>query len=110
MEYTLEEFGAEVLAVASAKEAIAAFIENPGQYDVLLADIGMPEENGYSLIRKIRALAPEAGGQVLAIAITAYASSQDHQVAIDAGFQAHVAKPVELDPLVLLIATLVQEN
>ncbi|MBW4516405.1 MAG: PAS domain-containing protein [Timaviella obliquedivisa GSE-PSE-MK23-08B] len=110
MEYTLAEAGAEVLIVASVREAIAAFTENPGKYDVLLTDIGMPEEDGYSLIRQIRAFNAEAGGQIPAIAITAYASEQERQMAIDAGFQAHVAKPVDLDPLILLIATLVKES
>ena len=110
MQYMLEDLGAEVLVVASAREAIAAFTENPSQYDVLLSDIGMPEEDGYSLIRQVRAFSVEVGGQIPAIAITAYVSGQEHQMAIDSGFQAHVAKPVELDSLISIIANLVKES
>jgi two-component system, chemotaxis family, CheB/CheR fusion protein len=106
MKYMLEEFGAEVRIVASVKEAIAAFTENSGLYDVLLSDVGMPEEDGYSLIRQIRAFSPEAGGQIPAIAITAYVSDQERRMAIDAGFQAHIAKPVEIDSLISIIANL----
>jgi two-component system, chemotaxis family, CheB/CheR fusion protein len=110
MKCMLEEFGAEVLVVASVSEAIAALTENPGQYDVLLSDIGMPEEDGYSLIRQIRAFSAEAGGQIPAVAITAYVSDQERQMAIEAGFQAHIAKPVDIDPLIVIIANLGKES
>ncbi|MFW9260047.1 chemotaxis protein CheB [Nostoc sp. CALU 546] len=106
LKWMLEEFGAEVVVVTSAKEAIAALTESPGKYDVLLADIGMPDEDGYSLIRQVRALETEAGGQIPAAAITAYATEQERQRAIDAGFQMHLAKPIELTELVLMIANL----
>ncbi|WP_414544177.1 chemotaxis protein CheB [Nostoc sp. CCY0012] len=102
----LEDFGAEVMVVTSAKEAIAALTESPGKYDVLLADIGMPEEDGFSLIRQVRALEAEVGGQIPAAAITAYATEQERQTAIDAGFQMHLAKPIELTQLVLMITNL----
>ncbi|PHM07981.1 chemotaxis protein CheB [Nostoc sp. 'Peltigera malacea cyanobiont' DB3992] len=102
----LENFRAEVVIVTSAREAIAALTESPGKYDVLLADIGMPEEDGFSLIRQVRALEAEAGGQIPAAAITAYATQQEQQRAIDAGFQTHLAKPIELTKLVLMIANL----
>ncbi|MEH1947715.1 MAG: chemotaxis protein CheB [Nostoc sp.] len=102
----LENFGAEVVIVTSTREAIAALTESPGKYDVLLADIGMPEEDGFSLIRQVRALEAEAGGQIPAAAITAYATEQERQRAIDAGFQMHLAKPIELTQLVLMIANL----
>ncbi|MEA5626482.1 chemotaxis protein CheB [Nostoc sp. UHCC 0251] len=102
----LENFGAEVVVVISAKEAIAALTESPSKYDVLLADIGMPEEDGYSLIRQIRELEVEAGGQIPAAAITAYATEQERQKIIDAGFQMHLAKPIDLTQLVLMIAKL----
>lgn len=102
----LENFGAEVVIVTSAREAIAALSESPGKYDVLLADIGMPEEDGFSLIRQVRALEAETGGQIPAAAITAYATEQERQRAIDAGFQTHLAKPIELTKLVLMIANL----
>ncbi|MHC5612279.1 MAG: ATP-binding protein [Nostoc sp.] len=102
----LEGFGAEVLVVTSAREAIAALTESPGKYDVLVADIGMPEEDGFSLIRQVRELEAKAGGQIPAAAITAYATEQERQKAIDAGFQRHLAKPIDLTELVLMIANL----
>ncbi|MCC5619162.1 PAS domain-containing protein [Nostoc sp. CHAB 5836] len=104
IQWMLEDCGAEVVVVTSAREAIAALTESPGKYDVLLADIGMPEEDGFSLIRQVRAL--EAGGQIPAAAITAYATEQEQQTAIDAGFQMHLAKPIDLAELGLMIANL----
>ncbi|MEH1998958.1 MAG: response regulator [Nostoc sp.] len=106
IKWMLEDFGAEVVVVTSAKEAIAALTESPGKYDLLLADIGMPEEDGFSLIRQVRELEAEAGGQIPAAAITAYATEQERQKAIDAGFQMHLAKPIDLTQLVLVIANL----
>ncbi|MEH2232318.1 MAG: chemotaxis protein CheB [Nostoc sp.] len=102
----LEEFGAEVVVVTSAREAIAALTESPDRYDLLLADIGMPEQDGYSLIRQIRKLKAEAGGQIPAAAISAYVTEQERQMAIYAGFQMHLAKPIDLTQLVLMIAKL----
>ncbi|WP_375511891.1 chemotaxis protein CheB [uncultured Nostoc sp.] len=106
LKWMLEDCGTEVVVVTSAREAIAALTESPSRYDVLLADIGMPEEDGFSLIRQVRALDAEAGGQIPAAAITAYVSEQEQQMAIDAGFQMHLAKPIELTELVLIIAKL----
>ncbi|MEH1976926.1 MAG: chemotaxis protein CheB [Nostoc sp.] len=106
LKWMLENFGAEVVVVTSAREAIATLTESPGKYDVLLADIGMPEEDGFSLIRQVRAFEAEAGGQIPAAAITAYATEQERQRAIDAGFQMHLAKPIDLTELVLMIANL----
>ncbi|WP_265278376.1 CheR family methyltransferase [Nostoc sp. KVJ3] len=106
IKWMLEDFGAEVVVVTSAREAIAALTESPGKYDLLLADIGMPDEDGFSLIRQVRALEAEAGGQIPAAAITAYATEQERQRAIDAGFQMHLAKPIDLTQLVLMIANL----
>jgi len=106
IKWMLEDFGVEVVVVTSAREAIAALTESPGKYDVLLADIGMPDEDGISLIRQVRALEAEAGGQIPAAAITAYVTQQEQQRAIDAGFQMHLAKPIELIELVLMIANL----
>lgn len=94
----LEQFGALVTVATSASEALLLFQQNPP--DILLSDIGMPEEDGYSLIQKIRALPPEAGGQVPAAALTAYVRGDDRQEALKAGFQMHVPKPIE--PLQLL--------
>ncbi len=102
----LENFGAEVVIVASAREAIAALTESPDRYDVLLADIGMPDEDGYSLIRQVRALDAQAGGQIPAVAITAYVSAQERERAISSGFQMHMAKPINPNQLVRMIASL----
>jgi two-component system CheB/CheR fusion protein len=104
--FVLESYGAEVLTVASAKSAIAALTENPGRYDVLISDIGMPEEDGYFLIREVRTLAAEAGGETPAVALTAYASDRERQRAIEAGFQTHIAKPIKPIQLGLIIANL----
>ena len=67
----------------------------------------MPQRDGYSLIRKIRALAPEHGGNTPAIALTAYARAEDRLKALMAGFQVHAAKPVDATELLVLVATLV---
>ncbi|MGB3263312.1 MAG: ATP-binding protein, partial [Microcoleus sp.] len=106
LEFVLESYGAEVLTVASARSAIAALTENPGKYDVLISDIAMPEEDGYFLIREVRALAEAAGGQIPAVALTAYASDPERQRAIEAGFQTHIAKPVKPIQLALIVANL----
>ncbi|MEG4576322.1 chemotaxis protein CheB [Microcoleus sp. N3A4] len=107
LKFVLENYGAEVLTVESARSAIAALTENPGRYDVLISDIGMPEEDGYFLIREVRALAADAGGQIPAAALTAYASDRERERAIEAGFQTHIAKPVKPVQLALIVANLV---
>jgi CheY-like chemotaxis protein len=75
--------------------------------DVLVSDIGVPGEDGYSLIRKIRARGAERGGNLPAAALTAYARSEDRIRALKAGFQTHLAKPVDPAELVATIAALV---
>jgi CheY-like chemotaxis protein len=100
----LENRGATVSPVASAEEALAALLSGPP--DVLMADIEMPGEDGYSLIRRVRALAPEEGGSVPAVALTAYASSQDRVNALLAGYSAHLSKPVPAAELVAVVARL----
>ncbi|GAB1541824.1 hypothetical protein NUACC21_44970 [Scytonema sp. NUACC21] len=100
----LEEFGAQVTAVASATEALKTVSEL--KPDVLISDIGMPFEDGYSLIRKVRKLTPEQGGQIPAIALTAYARAEDRAQAISAGFQAHLSKPVEPEQLATVVVKL----
>jgi two-component system CheB/CheR fusion protein len=102
----LEANQAIVTTVASASEAIATLTANPSAYDVLLSDISMPGEDGYTLIRRIRELSPEAGGQIPAAALTAHARSDDYAQAIAAGFQMHLSKPVPADQLALAVATL----
>ncbi|QKQ76189.1 ATP-binding protein [Nostoc sp. TCL240-02] len=106
--FVLEQAGARVIAVASAKDALQIFAEL--EPDVLLSDIGMPETDGYMLIRQIRALQPKQAKQIPAIALTAYAGEINQQQAIASGFQRHLSKPVEPDELVKAIATLIGRN
>ncbi len=104
----LEPCGALVRTADSAAEAFAAFRELPP--DVLLSDIGMTDEDGYHLLARVRALAPAQGGQVPAVALTAYAHVADRLRSFDAGFQLHIAKPVEPTKLVAAIARLVEQG
>jgi PAS domain S-box-containing protein len=104
----LEQLGADVVTAASAGEALSKF--QPGRYDAMLADIGMPEVNGYELIARVRSLGPEKGGDVPAIAVTAYAGKEDRLRAIASGFQYHLSKPVEPGELVGAIATLIRSE
>ncbi|MEG5170566.1 chemotaxis protein CheB [Microcoleus sp. B3-D7] len=106
LEFVLKSYGAEVSTVESARSAIVAMKENPGRYDLLISDIGMPEDDGYFLIREVRALAAEVGGEIPAVALTAYASDKERERAIEAGFQIHIAKPVEPDQIALIVANL----
>ncbi|MGJ5672969.1 MAG: response regulator [Nostochopsis sp.] len=98
----LEADGASVTTVASAAKALEVLLQL--QPDVLVCDIGMPDEDGYTLIRKIRGLKAEKVENVPAIALTAYADSEDRIRALEAGFQTHVAKPVDPDNLVAAVA------
>ncbi|MBN3952047.1 MAG: PAS domain-containing protein [Nostoc sp. NMS7] len=100
----LVEYGAEVLTVASAAEVLVNL--ESFQPDVLVSDIGMPEVDGYTLIQQIRTLPPEKGGQILAIALTAYAREDDHQRAIASGYQRHVTKPLDPEELVEAVVVL----
>lgn len=104
--YTLEGCGAEVVAAASANEAISALTESSPPLDMLISDIGMPDEDGYALLHRVRRLESKNGGRIPAIALTAYARTQDRTAALLAGFQFHIAKPVEPAELVAVIANL----
>ena len=106
--FLIEQYGASVTTVTSAGEALFALTRS--QPDVLLSDIGMPEVDGYMLMRQVRALPPEQGGQIPAIALTAYAGEIDHQQAMSAGFQQHIPKPVDPANLVKAIADLVRHK
>ncbi len=106
--FILEQAGAKVTAVSSAAAALAALLETIP--DVVLSDIGMAEMNGYSLMRQIRSLRPEQSGHIPAIALTAYAGEYDQKQAIAAGFQQHLAKPVEPEALVKAIAQLLRQR
>ena len=100
----LEQAGAEVRTSTSARDALTTL--ESWHADVLVCDIGMPEEDGYSLIRKVRALAPERGGYIPAVALTAYARVEDRLKVLSSGFQMHVPKPVEPAELVAIMATM----
>jgi signal transduction histidine kinase len=99
----LQGHGAQVIAVASAAEALREIQARPP--DILVSDIGMPGEDGYSLIRKVRALTRNQR-LIPAAALTAYARREDRTMAMMAGFQAHIAKPVEPAELLVVVATL----
>lgn len=101
---TLEEYGAQVIAVASANEALEMLSRM--QPAVLVIDTGMPNNDAYTLIRQVRALEVERGGRIPAIALTAYGSASDRSQALREGFQVHLAKPVEPAELVATLATL----
>jgi CheY-like chemotaxis protein len=89
---------AKVAAAASAREAMMSL--ESLKPDLLLTDIGMPDENGFALLRKLRELPAEQGGAIPAIALTAFASADDRHQAIEAGFHAHLAKPVNPEELI----------
>ena len=100
----LEHCDAQVLAVGSAAEAMREL--ERFESHVLLSDIGMPGEDGYALIRRVRELPPERGGRIPAAALTAFARGEDRRKALLAGFQMHVPKPVEVNELATVVATL----
>jgi signal transduction histidine kinase len=89
----LERAGAEVRSCASASQALAAL--DVWLPDILVCDIAMPGEDGYSLMRKVRARSPEQGGRLPAVALTAYGRVEDRELALAAGYQRHVEKPIE---------------
>jgi CheY-like chemotaxis protein/two-component sensor histidine kinase len=105
----LEQSGIQVTLAASAAEALAR-LSNAGKEDrpdVLISDIAMPGQDGYTLIHRVRDLGPEHGGDVPAIALTAYTRTEDRTRALAAGFQAHVGKPVDSLELKRAIAGLI---
>jgi CheY-like chemotaxis protein len=106
LEVILAHYGAVVRAVGSAGEALAVI--GQWQPDVLVSDIGMPDEDGYALIRKVRALEADQGGRTPALAFTALTGPEDRERALAAGFQTHLSKPAEPFKLVALVANLVQ--
>jgi CheY-like chemotaxis protein len=100
----LQQSGAETMSAASASEAVETW--RNWKPDVLVADIGMPEEDGYALIRRVRSRPADDGGQVPAVALTAYARPEDRLRILSAGFQLHVSKPVEPSELIRAVASL----
>jgi CheY-like chemotaxis protein len=108
LEIVLSQCGAQVTVAASASEAIEQFKQN--RFDLVITDIGMPEENGYSLIEKLRSFSSERGEKIPAVALTAYARSEDRIQALRSGFQMHIAKPIEPNELIAVVAALVNGN
>jgi CheY-like chemotaxis protein len=104
----LGQCGAKVTAASSAREALEALAGE--KFDALVSDIGMPGEDGYELIRRVRALPADRGGRTPAVALTAYARTEDRLRAMRAGFEMHVAKPVELTELIVVIANLARRG
>jgi CheY-like chemotaxis protein len=100
-----ERYGATVVSVETADEALTAL--KALVPDVLISDIGMPGKDGYALIRSVRRLPLSAGGNVPAIALTAYARAEDARRAKEEGFHVHLPKPVDPDELVELVANLI---
>ena len=100
----LEQQHASVAAVATASEALEALPR--ARPSILVSDIGLPDIDGYELMRRVRQLDPDVGGRIPAIALTAHASSADRTKALRAGYQAHIAKPVEPRELVANIVSL----
>jgi len=101
---TLRLEGAIVTVGDCVRAALAHLVEPDRHFDVLVTDIGMPEEDGYSLVRKLRKLS--VGDSLVAIALTGYASQADVELAIDAGFDLHIPKPVDFDSFVPIISRL----
>jgi len=100
----LRRHGATVTAVNSSSSALEEIARS--KPEVIISDIGMVGESGYEMIRKVRALSPQQGGHIPAIALTAYAGAADRRRALLAGFQTHLAKPIEPDDLVAVILSL----
>ncbi|MFN6461405.1 MAG: ATP-binding protein [Nostoc sp. DedVER02] len=103
--FVLEEDGAFVIAVSSAYEALEILVQV--KPDVLISDIGMPEIDGYMLIHQVRGLTLEQGGQIPAIALTAFARNDDREKALNAGFQMHLSKPIDPEALIASIAKII---
>ncbi len=99
----LEDCGAEVITAGTASEALLA-VES-GKPDVLVSDIGMPDADGFELLRRVRALGADRGGRIPAIALTAFARSEDRTRALRSGFLVHVSKPVDPSELIATVAS-----
>jgi CheY-like chemotaxis protein len=100
----LTKGGAEVRTSASARDALEVLQQ--WKPDVLMSDIGMPNEDGFALIKKVRALTDDCGGRIPAAALTAYVKNEDRKLVLDAGYQMHVAKPVGPAELITAVSNL----
>ncbi|MEH1919192.1 hybrid sensor histidine kinase/response regulator [Nostoc sp.] len=104
--FVLEQDGAFVMTASSADEALQSLAEV--KLDVLVSDISMPNMDGYMLIHEVRTRTPEQGGQIPAIALTAFARNNDHEKALKAGFQMHLSKPLNPEKLIAAIVKLME--
>ncbi len=104
----IKEYGAEAVQASSARDALAQLQQ--GTFDVLVSDIGMPGEDGYVLIRQVRALGDIMRSGIPALALTAYARAEDRRRALGAGFQMHIAKPMDADRVIAAIAQLAERG
>lgn len=105
IDWVLRRAGAEVVTAGSVQEALDALEKE--RFHLLISDIAMPDEDGYSLLRKVRALAPSHGGRIPAIALTAHSMVTDRLQSLRAGFQSHVPKPVLPEELVEVVASII---
>ena len=106
LSFMFEEYGAIATAVASVDEALAVIEQ--AKADILISDIGMSEQDGYTLIRKLRSLEPEKGGRIPAIALTAYTREEDRLEALRAGFQQHLSKPIDPTKLIAMVVNVLK--
>ena len=102
----LEQFGACVSTAGSAAEALAVLPQV--KPEILIVDIGLPDEDGYSLLKRVRALPLREGGQIPAVALTGFTREQDRRMAASVGFQRHLAKPVNIEELLSTLKHLVE--
>src|SRR5206468_3543010 len=100
----LQRRGAQIAIAGSASEARA--VVDQFRPDVVICDIVMPGEDGYTFIKRLRSLAPASGGAIPALALTALATDIDRRQALSTGFQMHMTKPIEIDHLTAAIAAL----
>ncbi|WP_427162403.1 PAS domain S-box protein [Aliinostoc sp. HNIBRCY26] len=105
VKFMLEQEGADILGFSAANQALSVLTQ--AQFDLLISDIGMPEMDGYKFIRQVRELPPQFNRDIPAIALTAYAGEANHRQILAAGFQAHLAKPIEPQQLLDAIATVI---
>jgi CheY-like chemotaxis protein len=105
---TLEGYGAKVWTASSGEEALELLVQQTpaDHFDVFICDVAMPDEDGYAVMQKVRALPPEKGGDIAAIALTAYGRTEYRVRTVEAGFQMYAVKPVKSDELVAMIQEL----
>jgi CheY-like chemotaxis protein len=105
MRYVLEQCETRVTLAGSAAEALDEM--SRGDFDVIVSDIGMPERDGYRFIGEVRKLPANRGGRIPAVALTAYARTEDRTAALRAGFDMHLVKPIDPNELLVVLGTLV---